>query len=308
MSNLEKIKKIINFFSYLIFIFYILILYRYREKIFEGLENLNTIDNFLLLSIILLVLLSIFNKSIKFGLINSLFGLKDIKKIITIFCSSFFLCLAPGRLVEIYRIKLISEKENSSISKSIYINILDKSTDLICLGLYGIIGLVIFLPNVFKEIFIENSQLLIFLFFLLIFLSILAFLFFKKHTEKFFFVINFIAHKKRKILTIFLFTLVSWAPEIFSFYYLFHTLVNINLEPYLVTSYYTVANVLGGLIPLPAGAIGFEGTLIYLLSNYLPLNILVSIIFIHRTTLIGTTFLLGTLFFFYSKITNLFQK
>ena len=308
MSNLEKIKKIINFFSYLIFILYILILFRYREKIFAGIENLNTVDNFLLLSIILLVILSIFNKSIKFGLINSLFGLKDIKKIITIFCSSFFLCLAPGRLVEIYRIKLISEKENSSISKSIYINILDKSTDLICLGIYGIIGLIIFLPNVFKEIFIENIQLLIFLIFLLILLSFLAFLFFKKQTEKLFFVINFIAHKKRKILIIFLLTLFSWAPEIFSFYYLFHSLVNINLEPYLVTSYYTVANVLGGLIPLPAGAIGFEGTLIYLLSNHLPLNILVSIIFIHRTTLIGTTFLLGTLFFFYTKTTNLFQK
>ena len=43
MSNLEKIKKIINFFSYLIFILYILILYRYREKIFEGLENLNNV-------------------------------------------------------------------------------------------------------------------------------------------------------------------------------------------------------------------------------------------------------------------------
>ena len=310
MPNLEKIKikKIVNFFSYTIFLIYIFILYLYREKIFEGFESINSINNRLLIVIICLIIASIFIKGIKFALVNSFFGLREIQKTIVIFCSSFFLCLAPGKLVELYRVKLISEQKNSSLPKSIYINIFDKFTDFICLGIYGIIGLILFLPNLLKIIIIEKIYLMILIAILIIFfIGIIVYLLLKKISEKLKKILSLISNKKRNLLIILLFTFIGWAQEIISFYYLFSVLVNTNLEFYLITSFYTVANVMGGFIPLPAGAIGFEGTLIYLLSHYLPISTLASIIFIHRTTVIGTTFFTGFLFFFYKKIINFYK-
>ena len=253
-------------------------------------------------------MMSIFIKSIKITLISSFFGLRKIRKIIYIFYSSLFLCLAPGKLVELYRVKLISEQENSSLPKSIYINIFDKFTDLMCLGLYGTIGLILFSPNLFKLIILEKTYLCFILVALFIFLiSFIIYFTIKKQSVKLREILILISNKKNTIFLILLLTIIGWAPEIFSFYYLLNILVEINLEFYLITSFYAIANVIGGVVPLPAGAIGFEGTLTYLLSNYLPINTLLSIILIHRAIAIGVAFFTGTLVFLNKKIINIYK-
>lgn len=240
---------------------------------------LNSITNFPVEFILLLLLLSFFNYVTRFYkwhfYLQQLRIQIHIKDSFLIFLSGFVMSVTPGKFGEVLKSLILKKHFNYQISKTAPIIIVERITDLISLVVIAAIGSLSF--NIGGLVLILTSSFLILIIFVLVHRRLFEYLihkfakvkFIKKFLEQF---VNI--HESfwslltiKNILLMSMLSIVAWFFECLSFYLIlskFDSLISINLSSFI----YAFSTIVGSMLLLPGGLGGTEGTMTLLLIKY----------------------------------------
>lgn len=232
-------------------------------------------------------------------------------RLINIYFYTLSVCILPGKLTELWRIRELAKVQNLGYTRSLIINIADKLTDVLGLLVIGTFAVRMVARSVDFTFFgnVETSAIVVTITLLIFFTAAIAFAakqIMKKLIQKIYVYFTELSYflTTTTLAKILLMTIFAWLPEIISFYILIGLISGEWGQSTSILSSYALANIIGGFVPLPGGAVGFEGSLFLLLTLAQITAGTFTTILCHRLTAMVTSLFLGLCFLLQRHLKN----
>lgn len=292
--------------------FYTFLLYYYRDYFFSDIDLVVASGFEPIFTVFGLIILTHSFRSFKFALIARYADPNQTPtRLISIYFYTLSVCILPGKPTELWRIRELAEVQKLGYARSLIINLADKMTDVLGLLVFGTFAVWMVARSVDFTFFggIETSAIVATITLSIFFVTAVGFAtkqIMKKLTQKVYVYVSELSYFLRPAILakILLITIFAWFPEIISFYILIGLISGEWGQSTSILSSYALANIIGGFIPLPGGAVGFEGSLFLLLTLAQITAGTFTTILCHRLTAMVTTLLVGLCFLMQRLLKN----